>query len=135
MEIDTHLPTKYEINTLVSYLPRLYEEGFEPIARWEGGEKNDQGVVQMPYPIYDPLVEEFMRTTASEGWMDYGYRPEQAYMLLKDDQAIARANLNEIKSMLTFIVRGERFSDGHWGSMISQGYVQKVLRRLAELAR
>jgi hypothetical protein len=35
--------------------------------------------------------------------------------------------------MLTYCVRGERFSDGHWGAMIEAGYVRRLLERLAEL--
>jgi hypothetical protein len=30
-------------------------------------------------------------------------------------------------------VRGERFNEGHWGAMIEQGYVRRLLERLAEL--
>jgi hypothetical protein len=79
------------------------------------------------------LVNEFMRAVSSEGWLDTRYLPEQAYAMLKDDQVIASADVSKIKSMLTFVVRGERFSDGHWGEMITQGYVRKLLERLGEL--
>jgi hypothetical protein len=35
--------------------------------------------------------------------------------------------------MLTFCVRGERFSDGHWAAMIEKGYIRRVLERLNEI--
>ncbi|MFN8413162.1 MAG: DUF6508 domain-containing protein [Anaerolineales bacterium] len=35
--------------------------------------------------------------------------------------------------MLTFCVRGERFSDGHWGAMIEEGYIRRLLERLIEI--
>jgi hypothetical protein len=53
--------------------------------------------------------------------------------MLNDDKVIASADLSRIKIMLTFIVRGERFCDGHWGEMIRNGYVRILLERLKEL--
>jgi hypothetical protein len=35
--------------------------------------------------------------------------------------------------MLTFCVRGERFSDGHWEEMIEKGYIRRILERLNEI--
>ena len=53
--------------------------------------------------------------------------------MLKDESRVKTASLAEIKSMLTFCVRGERFSDGHWGEMIEKGYIRRVLERLNEI--
>ena len=53
--------------------------------------------------------------------------------MLKDEGRVKTASLSEIKSMLTFCVRGERFSDGHWGEMIEKGYIRRVLERLNEI--
>jgi hypothetical protein len=35
--------------------------------------------------------------------------------------------------MLTYCVWGERFSDGHWGTMIEKGYIRRLLERLDEI--
>ena len=126
----SRLPTREEIETLSSYLPRLYAEGFSPIERWDGGEKLNDGSISMPYPKYDPLVDEFFGHVSSDGWLDYEYNPEQAYEMLKDENAVKAASLEQIQTMLTFCVRGERFSDGHWGHMIEQGYIRRLLERL-----
>lgn len=107
----TPLPTLQDIEALTTYLPRLYAEGFSPVLSWEGG-KNKDGSYSLPYPNYNPLVEEFFRVVSS-AWLDYGYSPEQAYRMLKDESLIKQASLAEIRTMLTFCVRGERFSDGH----------------------
>jgi hypothetical protein len=118
---------------LTAYLPRLYAEGFSPIERWGGGEKLKDGSFTLPYPKYDPLVEEFFRHVSGDGWLDYEYNPEQANAMLKDENAVKTASLPQIQSMLTFCVRGERFSDGHWGHMIEQGYIRWLLERLNEI--
>lgn len=126
------LPTIQDIEVLSAYLPRLYAEGFSPVLGWEGGERQPDGSYTMPYPTYHPLVEEFFRLV-SGAWLDHEYDPEQAYRMLKDEDMIKRASLPQIRTMLTFCVRGERFSDGHWGEMIEKGYVRRLLERLNEI--
>jgi hypothetical protein len=83
----TPLPTLQDIEELTAYLPRLYAEGFSPIDSWGGGEKLKDGSYSMPYPNYNPVVEEFFRTV-SGAWLVYEYNPEQAYQMLRDEQAI-----------------------------------------------
>src|SRR5215203_3855276 len=100
----SRLPTHEEITTLTSYLPRLYAEGFSPIERWDGGGKQKDGSFTMPYPKYDPLVDEFFRHVSSDGWLDYEYNPEQAYAMLRDNDMITTASLEQIQTMLTFCV-------------------------------
>ncbi len=132
MKNQTPLPTLQDIEALTAYLPRLYAEGFSPIVRWEGGERLKDGSITLSYPEYDPLVEEFFRHVSSR-WLDYEYDPEKAYQMLKDENRVKAASLAEIKTMLTFCVRGERFSDGHWAVMIEQGYIRRLLERLNKL--
>ena len=129
----TPLPTLQEIQALTAFLPRLYAEGFSPVVSWSGGEKQEDGSLTLPYPNYHPAVEEFFRRVSSGGWLDYEYDPEQAYRMLKDETLIKSASLAQIKTMLTFCVRGERFSDGHWGEMIEKGYIRRLLERLNEI--
>ncbi len=127
------LPTLQEIETLTAYLPRLYAEGFSPATQWNGGKQAD-GTFIMPYPDYDPLVEEFYRTISTGGWLDTGYNPDQAYQMIQNEDLIKNASLPQVRAMLTFCVRGERFSDGHWAEMIEKGYIRRLLERLNEIA-
>jgi uncharacterized protein DUF6508 len=118
---------------LIAFLPRLYADGFSPVVSWAGGQKREDGSFSLPYPDYDPLVTQFFRAVSGGGWLDHGYDPEQAWQMIRDETLIKRASLAEIKVMLTFCVRGERFSDGHWAEMIEKGYVRQLLERLAEI--
>jgi hypothetical protein len=122
-------PSLQDIETLTAYLPRLYAPGFSPVVKWEGG-KNKDGTYTMPYPTYDPLVDEFFRAVSGGGWLDYNYNPEQAWKMIKDESLIRTASIVQIRSMLTFCVRGERFSDGHWEQMIQEGHIRRLLERL-----
>lgn len=126
------LPTLQDIEELTAFLPRLYAEGFSPIVSWDGGEKRKDGSFTLPYPSYSPLVEEFFRAVSSS-WLDYEYNPEQAWQMLQDENGVKTASLSQIKTLLTFCVRGERFSDGHCGAMIEKGYIRRILERLNEI--
>lgn len=111
----------------------MYTDGFLPVERWDGGEKQKDGSITFPYPKYEEVVEEFFRVVANECWLDYEYDPEQASKMLQDEDLVKTASLAQIKTMLTFCVRGERFSDGHWGEMIKKGYIRQLLERLDEI--
>ena len=127
------MPTAQEIEELTAFLPILYANGLSPVKRWEGGEKQKNGSTTMPYPTYEKVVEDFFRVAANEYWLDYEYNPTQAGEMLRNENFIRSASLEQIKTMLTFCVRGERFSDGHWGAMIEEGYIRRILERLIEI--
>ena len=129
----SRIPTLDEIETLTAYLPRLYAEGFSPVDHWYASEKLKDGSFTLPYPKYNPLVEEFFRHVSGDGWLDYEYNPERAHQMLQDEKFIKTASLPQIQTMLTFCVRGERFSDGHWEEMIEKGYIRRLLDRLNEI--
>lgn len=122
-------PTLQEIDALLAFLPIFSAEGFEPVERWRGGE-TACGMMTPPWPQYTPAVEAFMRAAGQEQWRDDAYQPGQAAQMLQDADAVSRASLDEVKTMLTYCVRGERFSDGHWAAMIGQGHIRRLLERL-----
>jgi hypothetical protein len=130
---NNHSPTLQDMEALIAFLPRLYADGFSPVKNWNGG-RNKDGTYSLPYPDYDPLVEEFYRTVSGGGWLDTGYNPEQAYQMIQDENLVKIASLSQIKTMLTYCVRGERFSDGHWAEMIEKGSIRRILERLNEIA-
>ncbi|MBL0353981.1 MAG: DUF6508 domain-containing protein [Candidatus Dechloromonas phosphoritropha] len=127
------MPTLQEIDALISFLPRLYAQGFTPIRGWGGGTTDENGVITLSWPEYDEVVEEFFRIASRECWSDYAYSPEVAGRMLEDDEVVNTADLAQIKTMLTYCVRGERFCEGHWSAMIEDGDVRRLLQRLAEL--
>jgi hypothetical protein len=128
------MPTTEEMQALVAYRPRLYGEGFEPVIRWNGGHQEKDGVIRLPWPEYNPVVEQFYREAARECWLDYEYRPEEAARMLGDEEFVRTASLAQVKTMLTFCVRGERFADGHWAEMIENGNIHRLLERIEALA-
>jgi hypothetical protein len=129
----TRPPTIVEINELIAFLPKLYADGLKPVDQWHGGKPDAAGIIQMPYPEYNQVVEEFFRTAGQDFWCDFGYDPTQAGQMIRDAGFVKNSSLDQIKTMLTFCVRGERFCDGHWGEMVESGNIRNILERLAEL--
>jgi hypothetical protein len=88
----------------------------------------------MPYPEYEEIVERFFRAASKECWMDRRYQPETAAAMLLDEGMVRDADVGQIRTMLTYCVRGERFCDGHWAAMIEGGHICRLLRRLDGLS-
>jgi hypothetical protein len=126
--------TRKRIDELLRFLPQfgIPESGTEP--EWRGlDQQATDGVFTMPYPTYPPVIHEFFSLAGQDCWSDVGYDPSAAGELVHSDEAIASASLAQIKTMLTFCVRGERFCDGHWGAMVQEGRIGAILRRLHQL--
>jgi hypothetical protein len=129
----SRLPNAEEIAELVAFLPRLYAPGFMPVQRWEGGTRDADGVLTLPWPEYDPVVEDFFKRAGADCWLDYEYQPEAAWQMLRTPELVESASLEQIKTMLTYCTRGERFADGHWAEMIEEGHIRRLLVRLEQL--
>jgi hypothetical protein len=115
-------PSEADIDELVAFLPELYADGFKPIKEWREFA-----------PVYHDVVLDFVRVASRECWLDYDYDPGTLGSQLRDREEVARASMARIKSMLTWCIRGERFSSGHWGAMITGGNIRLILERLMEL--
>jgi len=131
--VKTPKPTPDDIDALVAFLPLLYAPGFQPVKQWHGGTANERGVIQIPFPEYEKVVTDFFALACSDCWDKPDYDPRKADHLVRHPAAIKTASLDQLKTVLTSCVRGERFSDGHWGSVIESGTIRMVLERLRKL--
>ena len=125
--------TRERIDELLAFLPLFDVPKREYVREWAGGGETDDGAVTLPHPVYTDDVLRFFRLTGQACWRDYGYEPKEARAMLADDALIERATLGQIKSMITYCVRGERFHDGHWEAVLRSGRIMAILRRLAVL--
>jgi Family of unknown function (DUF6508) len=130
--LSRHEITREDIDALLEFLP-LFEQPGREFAKWPGSERNADGSLSVPFPVYDEDVEEFFGRVGRHGWIDYGYKPEEAARMLEDDESVGRADIAQVKMMLTYCVRSERFGDGNWQSLLKGGRVAALLRRLAAI--
>lgn len=134
----TSTPTSKELEELIAFLPRLYSQGAALVKEKESKDIHNQDqfkVISMPLVEYTDVVLEFFHVASQECWRDYDYQPENAAQMLEDHAFIQGANLDQIKTMLTYCVRGERFCEGHWEVMIEDGHIFRLLQRLCELKK
>ena len=114
-----------EIDQLLGFLP-LFEQPGRVFLAASGGDGK---------PVYVGDVQQFFELAAQPCWTDLDYDPAEAGRMLEDECLIDNASLYQIRSMLTYCVRGERFNPGHWDAVLRSGQVTGLLRRLAELRR
>jgi hypothetical protein len=118
-----------------------YEEAFAargPIGRWQGGETDTAGVIQMPWYEYPPEIDRFVadmyaaKLVRSVDWMRWAATPE-AQNLISDPTTIAHASHDDLIYLLTTIIRGERFSDGEIAGAYERGTLRAITVRAQAL--
>jgi hypothetical protein len=109
-----------------------------PIGRWQGGETNADGVIQMPWYEYSDELGRFVSEMSRAeivrpvDWMAWAATPE-ARRLIGDPAQIAHATHDDIIYLLTTIIRGERFSDGEIAAAYERGTLLAIARRAGAL--
>lgn len=132
--MSTPLPGPQDIAALLAFLPRLASREAPPITRWASSPATADRPPSLAWPEYDRLATELRDVASRPCWTDRHYDPTTAAAMLADRAFVDRADLAQLRTMLTWCVRGERFCEGHWGTMITEGHLEALLRRLAALA-
>lgn len=109
----------------------------EAFASWTAAEAKPGGDLHLPFPRYDKLEQEWREAVANFG----GGSPSPIYDEIlqgqrprPDVEAVSIAALDELAGIATFIIRGERFCDGHIGAAHEAGLLSAILRRYAALS-
>jgi hypothetical protein len=129
----TQKPTPQEFEELLAFLPVFSAPDFQAVTRWHGGKAQD-GSMTFLRPEYRPEVDRFVQVAAKPCWQDQHYVAKEPGPILADAAAVKKAGLDQVRSMLTYSVRGERFCTGHLEAMIDGGYLTRLLQRLKEIA-
>lgn len=99
---------------------------------WGGGgptgEKTAQGedILQWPYPIYPEGLFETLYLLGT----DRNYLENMKALKTLD---VSTLNLKQLRTFLTFISRGERFTDGFLQKYVENGQLLKALERIEEI--
>lgn len=115
------LVTQADVDRLLAYLPKF---------------RNPKGAFRTPstswQPAYTDDVWEFFSMLEASPLMDMNYSPERECDHIESPEYIEQANIDELRALLTYICRGERFCDGYWLSVLRDGSLVAVLDRLAQ---
>ena len=121
------LPTKNDIKELTDFLPLIYNDGIKLYKTDPNGDMLTGG-----YYIYHPSVITFFELASQQHWQDYNYVDNFSDQMIKPE-IIENASINEIKTVLTWCVRIERFNEGHWIRLIEDDIIKRILKRLYEI--
>lgn len=130
MPIEEYQITPEKADQLLRFLPQFSAPDSQFVKRWTKLVVQPPDWLVLPYPEYCDEVVEFFRLAGQPCWDDFDYVTEEASRMLQDTEFVKRASLDAIKTMLTFCVRGEKFSDGHWEQVLRSGYIVNLLTRL-----
>jgi hypothetical protein len=126
-------PKLDDVDRLLAFLPKLGAGDLQIYADDPIEESPDDGVLRMYSRRYSDDVQGLLDASRAPAWRDADYGQKKADEILSDPKRIAVASLQDIKTLLTFCVRSERFAEGSWGSRVRSGEISAVLNRLAEL--
>jgi hypothetical protein len=121
----------HRVDALLAYLDG-FKQRSEPFARWQGGRQAD-GSFRVPRPAYAPDVIAFFREVDQPYWLDPRFNARQAGNWLDHPHFINTAGYDRLRAMLTYCLRGEAESAGHWDRMLVSGKLIAVLQRLRSL--
>ncbi|WP_328532341.1 DUF6508 domain-containing protein [Nocardioides sp. NBC_00368] len=95
---------------------------------WGGGEKNDAGVIQWPYPKYSDRLRQLYVAlpSANADWMKW----MNGNPLRTEPARLAAAPVADAARLATVYVRGERFNDGVFGRAFQDGSMDAIIARL-----
>jgi len=122
--------TKENIDKILEYLPLLEDKTKKFFVE---APQDKPGVVVLPaylmtsigLKLYEDLYKEAFVTDFK--WVDWVYEAGEysAY-----DEKLAKADLKDVRRLLTIIVRQDRFCEGLLEEVIGSGLMLKILKRL-----
>jgi len=106
----------------------------KPLVEWRGGERDANGVVHMPFPVYHPavdrLVESLRQANAIAAGFDWMHWDGARRYSVEAD--VLTAPLEDVVRLVTAIVRGERFCDGTIAAAIEDGRLLAAAQRVLD---
>jgi len=120
--------SKANITAILKYIPIFEAEGFNP-----GEMVTDRG---MPWYSCSEDVLNFVQDLYDNNIIysfDWPAWQEEAERLHNDPEALASADRETLRKLLTVHVRKDRVSEGHLAAVIRDGHVVGILRSLGEL--
>ena len=125
-----NIPSKKSIKELTDFLGLLYDENIELCKPYPNADMSD--IISGGYYKYHPSVLTFFELVSQKHWKDYKY-VDNFYEEMVGPGKIEEASIDQLKTILTWCDRGERFVEGHWEDVIKNEIIKRVLLRLKEI--
>jgi len=95
--------------------------------------KDSPVVWNWPFEVNCRELSQFVQRLEEDGWIVQDYSPEEGGKALNNFDEIRNADLQKIRRLFTYFVRGERFGDGFWADLVESGFVKALIERIEEI--
>ncbi len=116
---------------LFAVIPKI--EGTSIFGEWAGGEKDKDGVIQLPYCVSAPVVSQFSEIVYAIPIIisfDWGSWDEGRKIASDEDFDFDTIDLVTKCKLITAIVRNDRFCEGALVSAFESGLILKILQSI-----
>ncbi|MDZ7723444.1 MAG: DUF6508 domain-containing protein [candidate division KSB1 bacterium] len=127
--IDFVVPKQSQIDKVTAYLEN-FKDTQQPFME---NKKDNRGLTLKNAYQYRKDVREFFALLQESEWDYLDYLSPEIREFIKYPDKIQFATLKQIKGILTYCLKGERYVEGHRNVMLKRGVVQEALKRLKNL--
>lgn len=114
------------------------QKNSDPWGTLKGGEPDNDGVIEMPYWVQNPLITEFatflyekdLIVAFNWGKWDAG----REWYMSDDTTKYDKLDVDTALKLLTAIIRNDRFNEGALVRAFESGEFPKIINKLTELA-
>ncbi len=106
---------------------------------WEGGTKDADGMLHMPWFEFGPTGDEFRAAVGRGGWVIAGFdwmtwmQGDEGQALRDRPDALATATPEQLARLVTAIIRSDRFVEGSIVGAFESGLLTRIAKRAAAL--
>ncbi len=122
--------TTEQIDAILPFLDRFEAVGFSA-GTWEMPEG------QFPHFNFEEIVKEFIHALYDSEWVtpafDWTEWQDSVQKFVDSPEEVENANATTIQKLLTTHCRMDRFCEGHLASMLENGHIALLLRRLKSI--
>ena len=127
-----------KLRALAAFLDRIDTPDFSP-GTWKGGERQEDGAIQMPWFCASDIVDHFVQAAYDLGWVRNFDWPQwmgtkEAIRLRDDPEALGIATDDQLAKLLTVIIRQDRFVEGSIEEAFESGFIRAILVRAKALS-
>lgn len=104
---------------------------------WEGGSRDTDGVLQMPWFAFGPTGDAFIAAVGRGGWIIAGFdwmtwlQTDEGQALRDRPGVVETATPDQLARLLTAIVRSDRFVEGSIVGAFESGLLTRIAKRAA----
>lgn len=135
--IDSFNNLTSEDHATLKDLNRRIQSHQGPWGEIRGGEPDGSGVLEMPYAVHDPLIDEFVSLWYEKDLVilfDWSsWQEGRDWYANENDEKYETLDIETALKLLTAVIRNSRFNDGALLDAFESGVFPKIINKLVEI--